>query len=74
MSARFDVFQVRFDGGVRWLGAFDTIEQARACVTQSRDENPEIRHIINDNGTGARHDFPEEQEPHALPSRRRQSS
>jgi hypothetical protein len=74
MIARFDVFQVRFDGGVRWLGAFDTIEQARACVTQSRGENPEIRHIINDSGTGARHDFPEEQQPASLPFRSRQSS
>ena len=39
MSARFDVFQVRFDGGVRWLGALSTIEKARGRVIFLMDQH-----------------------------------
>jgi hypothetical protein len=68
MTSRFDVFQFRSSGSVRGLGAFDTIQQARACVTQNSGENPEVRHVINDIGTGTRHAFPEEQQPSSSPN------
>ena len=35
MIARFEVSQIRFDGGVRWLGAVETIEKAHDRVKQS---------------------------------------
>ena len=57
MIDRFEVFQIRFDGGVRWLGALSTIEKARDRVKQSSRQDSKMNHVINDIKTGAYHDF-----------------
>jgi hypothetical protein len=48
MIARFEVSQIRFDGGVRWLGAVETIEKAHDRVKQSSRQDSKINHFIND--------------------------
>ena len=40
MFARFDVFQVDSDGHLRWLRAFETLEEAHACVARAIHETP----------------------------------
>ena len=57
MFARFDVFQVDSDAHLRWLGAFENLEEAHARVAQAIRENPKAQHVVKDSETLSRHTF-----------------
>jgi len=61
--ARFDVFQVDSDGHLRWLRAFETLEEAHACVARAIHENPKAEHVIKDSQTLTRQSFAPGQMP-----------
>jgi len=61
--ARFDVFQVDSDGHLRWLGAFENLQKAHACVAQASRENPKAEHVVKDSETLTRQTFAPGQVP-----------
>lgn len=53
MSARFDLFQMEADGGVRWCESAATLEEAKARLQQLAALTPG-QYLVLNQGTGAK--------------------
>ena len=53
MTARFDLFQMEADGGVRWCESAETIEDSKARIQQLAAQSPG-QYLVLTQGTGAK--------------------